>query len=91
MNSLSRPQQSCRVESSTLPYTKRKYLGGGHFGQVWLEEDTGLKRFCAAKYLDTSLLTPGVEAFAEAQAMAEVEHEHIVHIYSAELEYAPEL
>jgi eukaryotic-like serine/threonine-protein kinase len=69
-----------------VPYKKQKYLGGGHFGQVWLEEDTGLKRLCAAKYLDTRLLLPGTEAFAEAQTMVEAKHDHVVEIYSAELE-----
>ena len=69
-----------------MPYKKQKYLGGGHFGKVWLEQDTGLKRPCAAKYLDTSLLAAGAEAFAEAQAMVEAEHDHVVLIYSAELE-----
>ncbi|WP_191986595.1 serine/threonine-protein kinase [Mycobacteroides salmoniphilum] len=86
MSSLSLPQASSPTESNTVPYIKQTYLGGGHFGKVWLEEDKGLNRLCAAKYLDISLLAPGVEAFAEAQAMAEAEHDHVVLIYSAELE-----
>lgn len=69
-----------------MPYQQQQYLGGGHFGKVWLEQDTGLKRPCAAKYLDPALLPPGTEAFAEAQTMVEAEHDHVVLIYSAELE-----
>ncbi|WP_159105796.1 serine/threonine-protein kinase [Mycobacterium avium] len=69
-----------------MPYQQQQYLGGGHFGKVWLEQDTALKRPCAAKYLDARLLAPGVEAFAEAQTMVEAEHDHVVLVYSAELE-----
>ncbi|WAC93481.1 serine/threonine-protein kinase [Mycobacterium sp. Aquia_213] len=53
---------------------------------MWLEQDTGLKRPCAAKYLDASFLAPGAEAFAEAQTMVEAKHDNVVLIYSAELE-----
>jgi serine/threonine-protein kinase len=69
-----------------LPYLQQQYLGGGHFGEVWLEMDTGLGRRCAAKYLDPKLLAPGAEAFAEAKTMVAAEHDHVVLVYSAELE-----
>jgi serine/threonine-protein kinase len=60
-----------------------RYLGGGYFGEVWLEMDTGLKRPCAAKYLNPARLIPGVAAFAEAQAMVDAEHDNVVTVYSA--------
>jgi serine/threonine-protein kinase len=70
-----------------LPYQQQQYLGGGHFGEVYLEMDTGLGRPCAAKYLDPTLLTPGAEAFAEAKAMVTAEHDdYVVAVYSAQLE-----
>jgi serine/threonine protein kinase len=70
-----------------LPYRIEQYLGGGHFGKVWLEFDIGLGRRCAAKYLDLTLLAPGTEALAEAKAMVAAEHDdYVVAVYSAELE-----
>jgi serine/threonine protein kinase len=69
-----------------LPYQQLQYLGGGHFGEVWLEMDTDLGRPCAAKYLDRNRLLPGTAAFAEAHAMVAAEHDHVVTVYSAELE-----
>lgn len=69
-----------------MPYQQRQYLGGGQFGNVWLEMDEALERLCAAKYIDTVLLTPGSESFAEARAMMAAEHDNVVVVYSAELE-----
>jgi hypothetical protein len=70
-----------------LPHQQQQYLGGGHFGEVYLEMDTGLGRPCAAKYLDPSLLVSGAEAFAEAKAMVTAEHgDYVVAVYSAQLE-----
>jgi eukaryotic-like serine/threonine-protein kinase len=69
-----------------MPYEQLQYLGGGHFGEVWLERDTALDRLCAAKYLDTRLLAPGSESFAEARAMIAAEHDNVAVVYSAELE-----
>jgi eukaryotic-like serine/threonine-protein kinase len=68
-----------------LPYQQLQYLGGGYFGHVWLEQDSGLGRLCAAKRLDPRRLAPGA-SFAEAQAMIAAEHDHVVAVYSAELE-----
>lgn len=69
-----------------MPYQQIQYLGGGQFGDVWLEQDEALGRFCAAKYLDTSRLALGAESFAEARATIAAEHENVVVVYSAELE-----
>jgi serine/threonine-protein kinase len=69
-----------------MPYQQIQYLGGGQFGDVWLEQDEALDRLCAAKHLDTSLLAPGTESFAEARAMVAAEHANVVVVYSAELE-----
>lgn len=68
-----------------MPYTRIKRLGAGHFGEVWLELDEALARFCATKYLDPSRLTPGVDAYAEAQTMVTAQHENVVTVYSADL------
>ena len=69
-----------------MPYQQIQYLGGGQFGDVWLEQDEALERLCAAKYLDTTLLVPGTEFFAEARVMMAAEHENVVVVYSAEIE-----
>lgn len=59
-----------------MPFQQIQYLGGGQFGDVWLEQDQALERLCAAKHLDTSLLAPGTESFAEARAMIAAQHEN---------------
>jgi hypothetical protein len=69
-----------------MPFQQIQYLGGGQFGDVWLEQDQALERLCAAKHLDTSLLAPGTESFAEARAMIAAQHENVVVVYLAELE-----
>lgn len=61
-----------------------RQLARGYFGQVWLEEDLALGRMCAAKYLDPALL--GAGSFAEARAMLDAVHDHVVQIYAAEEE-----
>jgi serine/threonine protein kinase len=68
-----------------MPYNRISCLGSGFFGEVWLEEDIGLNRYCAAKYLDPARLPPGV-VFAEAQVMLDAEHENVVRVYSADAE-----
>jgi len=52
---------------------------------VWLEGDAGLGRQCAAKYLDTARLPPGL-VFAEARVMLDAEHDNVVRVYSADVE-----
>jgi serine/threonine protein kinase len=69
-----------------LPYQKQQYLGGGFFGKVWLEMDTALGRPCAAKYLEMDFVSSSTKSFAEAQMMVAAEHDHVVAVYSAELE-----
>jgi eukaryotic-like serine/threonine-protein kinase len=66
-----------------MPYNRLACLGSGYFGEVWLEEDTGLNRRCAAKYLNPARLPTGV-AFAEAQLMLDAEHGNVVRVYSAD-------
>jgi eukaryotic-like serine/threonine-protein kinase len=70
-----------------VPYQQLQCLGSGFFGAVWLEQDDGLNRLCAAKYINPARLVPGTGSFAEAQVMvAADEHDHVVLIYSAEIE-----
>lgn len=71
----------------TTTYQQLRYLGGGYFGEVWLEHDTGLDRLCAAKYLRRHASTIGAaDPFAEARAMLQAEHDHVVRVYSADVE-----
>lgn len=68
-----------------MPYNRKSCLGTGYFGEVWLEEDLGLDRHCAAKYLNPARL-PGGPVFTEAQIMLDAEHENVVRVYSADFE-----
>ncbi|TWD73479.1 serine/threonine protein kinase [Kribbella amoyensis] len=67
-------------------YESLRYLGGGYFGEVWLEKDNALNRNCAAKYIRRTLDLGERGPFAEAQAMVHAEHDHVVRIYSAEMD-----
>lgn len=62
-----------------------QYLGGGYFGEVWLEKDVALDRDCAAKYIRRTLDLGERGVFAEAQAMVNAEHDNVVKVYSAQL------
>ncbi|WP_433317037.1 serine/threonine-protein kinase [Micromonospora sp. CA-269861] len=66
-------------------FERIRHLGGGHFGEVWLERDRALDRLCAAKYLHRSDQLGPRDAFVEAQAMVLAEHDNVVKIYSADL------
>ncbi|MGW2625179.1 serine/threonine-protein kinase [Micromonospora taraxaci] len=66
-----------------MPYEKIKLLGSGEFGEVWLERDEAVGRFCAAKYIDTDLSSRR-DAFREAQWMSKADHENVVKVYSAD-------
>lgn len=69
-----------------MPFRQVSLLGTGFFGEVWLEEDEGLGRQCAAKYLKLDRLSPLVNPYAEAQAMLRAANENVVLVYSADLE-----
>ena len=68
-----------------MPYTRVREIGRGQFGVVRLEHDVGLGRDCAAKELDPTYLVPGHE-FDEARRMIDVEDDHVVRLYSADIE-----
>ncbi|MFV9454922.1 serine/threonine-protein kinase [Rhodococcus sp. NM-2] len=66
------------------PFRRIKHIGDGHFGRVELEYDEGLKRYCAAKYLEnTAFVSPD---FTEAQAMVLGRHDNVVTVYSTDTE-----
>jgi eukaryotic-like serine/threonine-protein kinase len=70
-----------------VPYKQIQCLGEGFFGKVWLEQDLGLNRPCAAKHLDPTYFSKRTNVFAEAQTMrAAGENDFVVTVYSAELE-----
>jgi serine/threonine protein kinase len=68
-----------------MPYKTLNCLGSGFFGEVWLEQDLGLNRLCAAKYLNPARLSAGM-VFAEAQVMLDGEHDNVVRVFSADAE-----
>jgi eukaryotic-like serine/threonine-protein kinase len=63
-----------------MPYTPIKRIGHGYFGDVFLEQDEGLGRLCAAKYV----LPANGSRYQEAQDMLAVSHDNVVQIYSAD-------
>ncbi|WP_436523643.1 serine/threonine-protein kinase [Actinoplanes sp. HUAS TT8] len=67
-------------------YRQLRVLGRGYFGEVWLEEDLGLQRLCAAKYLNGPGSSGITDPFSEARSMLQAKHDHVVDVYSAELE-----
>ena len=66
-----------------MPYKALSCLGSGFFGEVWLEQDLGLDRLCAAKYLSPARLPAGM-VFAEARVMLDGEHDIVVRVFSAD-------
>jgi serine/threonine-protein kinase len=68
-----------------MPYKTIDCLGSGFFGEVWLEQDLGLDRLCAAKYLKPARLPSGM-VFAEARVMLDGEHDNVVRVFSADTE-----
>ncbi|MFT4393439.1 serine/threonine-protein kinase [Gordonia lacunae] len=64
-------------------FERKRLLGEGHFGKVYLEYDKGLGDYCAAKYLaEYSFL---VTEHAEAQAMRLGKHNNVVEIFSTDV------
>lgn len=68
-----------------MPYKTLSCLGSGFFGEVWLEQDLGLDRLCAAKYLNPARLQGGM-VFAEARVMLDGEHDNVIRVFSADTE-----
>ena len=69
------------------PYEMIRPLGAGSFGIVYLALDRRLNRRVAIKVARASVLTdPGLRArfFREAEALARLEHPHIVPVYEAD-------
>ncbi|MDQ2714361.1 MAG: serine/threonine protein kinase [Chloroflexota bacterium] len=70
-----------RVGQRLSNYRLVQLLGQGHFTEVYLAEDVKTIRRVAIKVLDTRLDDAEVAQFlAQAQAIAELEHPHIVQI-----------
>jgi len=59
-------------------------LGSGHFGEVWLAQDTALGVEVAVKYVYPQHITG--DPFSEAKVMIGASNPHIVEILSADLE-----
>jgi eukaryotic-like serine/threonine-protein kinase len=69
-----------------MPYERVACLGSGFSGEVWLEQDLALNRQCAAKYLNTDRIPAGLE-FSEARVMLGAEHDNVVRVFSADIEF----
>jgi len=67
-----------------MGYVNIARLGGGYFGEVWLEYDDGLDRPCACKYLNVHRLSAGVDVYAEAKVMMAARHDNVVQVYAAD-------
>jgi WD40 repeat protein/serine/threonine protein kinase len=68
------------------PYEIIRTLGSGSFGIVYLAEDRRLRRQVAIKVARASVLTDPVlriRFFREAEALARLEHPHILPVYEA--------
>ncbi len=59
----------------------KERLGAGHFGEVWLAEDTGLRQDVALKLIQPSKLPNSKNFFQEAQLLKGAEHPNVVKVY----------
>ena len=57
-----------------------KRLGSGHFGEVWLANDTGLNSKCALKCIPPDKIINQDNFFQEAQILKQTEHPNIVKV-----------
>ena len=81
------PAQAAEELGRLGKYRILKILGHGGMGVVYMAEDPKLKRMVAIKAMLPTLAASGsaAERFTrEAQAMAAVEHDHIVRIYQVD-------
>jgi eukaryotic-like serine/threonine-protein kinase len=62
-------------------YTRIKRLGGGGFGDVYLEHHEGLDVNHAVKYVLPSAVTTPSEFFKEPRLLEELQHDHIVKVF----------
>lgn len=65
-------------------YELKQYIGGGHFGQVWLAHDLTLSRDVAVKILDDTM-TPVADHLKEAQLGNKLTHENVVRVHYADV------
>lgn len=68
-----------------MAYQRIQCLRAGYFGEVWLEYDQALDRYCAVKYINPARLVSGIDGYAEAQAMIAAQHENVVAVFSADM------
>lgn len=64
-----------------------KYLGGGHYGDVYYAFDRALEVERAVKVMKTTKPEEFVEAFKEAQILEKCRHPHIVDVKEADVDY----
>lgn len=72
------------VNEQIYKYILTKYIGGGHFGEVWLANDVSLNNMCALKLLPQSDTTID-ERLLEAKIGNRLTHTNVVNIKYADV------
>lgn len=64
-------------------YIRRKRLGAGGFGEVWLARHVGLNVYHAVKFVAAGAVTNPTEFYSEPRLLKALEHRNIVLVYDA--------
>ncbi len=76
------------LQPTATHYALKKTLGAGAMGEIWLAQDTGLRRQVAYKRMHAHIATQkqALSRFLrEMQITAQLDHPHIVPVYECEL------
>ena len=68
-----------------MTYVVVRPLGSGNFGEVFLEQDEGLGRYCAKKVIKLGV-EPSVARIGEAALMVATKHANVARVYQADFE-----